>query len=58
MLHEFLIENREDILALARAKVAMRTARRPTELDLDKGFPCSSNSSSNGGRPAQVTRNR
>ncbi len=39
MLHEFLDENRDEIIARARAKVAARVAPRPTEDELTKGIP-------------------
>lgn len=39
MLHEFLTLHREDIIARTRAKVATRTAPRPTEAELEYGVP-------------------
>ena len=39
MLHEFLSANRDEIIARTRAKVANRTAPRPTETELENGIP-------------------
>ena len=39
MLHEFLAANREEIIARTRAKVAARSALRPTEDELTNGIP-------------------
>lgn len=39
MLHEFLTANREELIARCRAKVAKRTAPRPTEPELKHGIP-------------------
>ena len=39
MLVEFIIANREQLVALARAKVAKRLAPRPTERELTSGVP-------------------
>jgi signal transduction histidine kinase len=39
MLHEFLAANREVIIARTRAKVAARSALRPTEDELTNGIP-------------------
>ena len=39
MLHEFLTLHREEIIALTREKVAVRTAPRPTEAELEHGIP-------------------
>ncbi|MEO6027204.1 MAG: HAMP domain-containing sensor histidine kinase [Candidatus Binatia bacterium] len=39
MLHEFLSENREDIIARTRAHVAKRPAPRATNAELDHGIP-------------------
>ncbi len=39
MLHEFLSENRVAIIARTRAKVAARSAPRPTEAELQHGIP-------------------
>lgn len=39
MLHEFITENREEIIARTRAKVAARAAPRATEEELRNGVP-------------------
>jgi signal transduction histidine kinase len=39
MLHEFLTLHRDEIIARTRAKVATRTAPRPTEAELEHGVP-------------------
>jgi signal transduction histidine kinase len=39
MLHEFLQAHRGEIIALTRAKVAARSAPRPTENELENGVP-------------------
>jgi signal transduction histidine kinase len=39
MLHEFLTVHRDEIIARTRAKVATRTAPRPTEAELKHGVP-------------------
>ena len=39
MLHEFLTANREELIERCRAKVAKRTAPRPTEPELKHGIP-------------------
>ena len=39
MLHEFLTSNHQEILARARAKIAVRPAPRPTEAELRDGVP-------------------
>lgn len=39
MLHEFLVENREEIIDRARAKIAQRAAPRPTEAEFVNGVP-------------------
>jgi signal transduction histidine kinase len=39
MLHEFLTLHREEIIGLTRQKVALRTAPRPTEAELEHGVP-------------------
>src|SRR5688572_14943469 len=39
MLHEFLTLHRDDIIARTRAKVAVRTAPRPTKAELVNGVP-------------------
>ena len=39
MLHEFLTLHREEIIARTRAKVATRTAPRPTAAELEHGVP-------------------
>ena len=39
MLHEFITANRDDIIARTRAKVAKRTAPRPTPEELKNGVP-------------------
>lgn len=39
MLHEFLAENREELIERCRAKVARRIAPRPTEPELKHGIP-------------------
>jgi signal transduction histidine kinase len=39
MLHEFLSENREEIVARARRKVAGRPAPRPTAAEMEHGVP-------------------
>jgi signal transduction histidine kinase len=39
MLHEFLTEHRDEIIALCRAKVATRRAPRATEGELEHGVP-------------------
>ena len=39
MLHEFLTKNTPEIIALSRAKVAMRTSPLPTEAELKNGVP-------------------
>lgn len=38
-LHEFIVENREELLRRARGKVAMRSAPRPTPAELTSGVP-------------------
>jgi signal transduction histidine kinase len=39
MLHEFLVNHRDEIVALTRLKVATRAAPRPTEAELQYGVP-------------------
>ncbi len=39
MLHEFIAANRSDLVARTRAKVAQRSAPRPTDEELEKGIP-------------------
>lgn len=39
MLHEFIAENREEIIKRCRAKVAMRSVPPPTDTELDHGVP-------------------
>jgi signal transduction histidine kinase len=39
LLHEFLTVHREDLIARTRAKVALRTAPRPTAAELEHGVP-------------------
>src|SRR5580700_1366099 len=39
MLHEFLTQNRDEIIARARTKVAARSAPRVTEEELKNGVP-------------------
>ena len=39
MLHEFLTLHRDELIARTRAKVAKRTAPRPTEAELEHGVP-------------------
>ena len=39
MLHEFLADNRDQLIARCRAKVAKRRAPRPTEAELAHGIP-------------------
>jgi signal transduction histidine kinase len=39
MLHEFLSANRDELIARCRAKVAKRSAPRPTEAELQHGIP-------------------
>ena len=39
MLHEFLSANRDELVARCRAKVAKRSAPRPTEAELKHGIP-------------------
>ena len=39
MLHEFLVANRDEILARSRAKLAGRVAPTPTAAELDNGLP-------------------
>ena len=39
MLFEFISANREQLIALARARVAKRLAPRPTERELTSGVP-------------------
>ena len=39
MLHEFLTENRDDLVARCRAKVGARRAPRPSEAELRHGVP-------------------
>jgi hypothetical protein len=39
MLHQFIRANREELIARARAKVASRSAPRPTEDDVKHGVP-------------------
>jgi signal transduction histidine kinase len=39
MLHEFLINHRDEIVALTRLKVSTRAAPRPTEAELQYGVP-------------------
>ena len=39
MLNEFVRENREEIIARCRARVAQRMAPRPTQLELEHGIP-------------------
>jgi hypothetical protein len=39
MLHEFIAENREEIIKRCRAKVAMRSIPPPTETEIDHGVP-------------------
>jgi signal transduction histidine kinase len=39
MLHEFLVEQRDAIIARARAKVAERAAPRATDEELERGIP-------------------
>jgi signal transduction histidine kinase len=38
-LHQFISENREDLISRTRAKVALRLAPRPTEEELKNGVP-------------------
>jgi signal transduction histidine kinase len=39
MLHEFVTANREELIARTRARVAQRSAPRPTQQELDTGIP-------------------
>jgi hypothetical protein len=39
MLHEFLTENRRELIARCKAKVVARRSPRPSEVDLDHGVP-------------------
>jgi hypothetical protein len=39
MLHEFVTVNREEIITRCRAKVATRSAPRPTKSEIDHGVP-------------------
>jgi signal transduction histidine kinase len=39
MLHEFVTANREEVIARTRAKVARRSAPRPTRRELETGVP-------------------
>lgn len=39
MLHEFVAANRDELIARTRAKVAGRSAPRPTQRELDSGVP-------------------
>jgi signal transduction histidine kinase len=39
MLHQFVTANRQDIIARTRAKVARRSAPRPTQRELETGVP-------------------
>jgi signal transduction histidine kinase len=39
VLHEFLTQNRAEIIARTRAKVAARSAPRPTDEELENGIP-------------------
>ena len=39
MLHEFITENRDEIIRRCRAKVAMRSIPPPTEAEIDHGVP-------------------
>ena len=39
MLHEFVTANREQVIARTRAKVARRSAPRPTQRELETGVP-------------------
>ena len=39
MLHQFLTENRDEIIARTRLKLAFRSAPRPTEAELEHGVP-------------------
>ena len=39
MLHAFIADNRNELIARARTKVASRSAPRPTEEELDNGIP-------------------
>jgi signal transduction histidine kinase len=39
MLHEFLYENRTELIARCRAKVALRPAPRPTPREMEHGIP-------------------
>jgi len=39
MLHDFITEHRNDIIARCRAKIASRPAPRPTDDELEYGVP-------------------
>jgi signal transduction histidine kinase len=39
MLHEFIAANRDEILARCRARLALKTAPRPSESELEHGVP-------------------
>ena len=39
MLHEFITANRSEIIARCRAKIASRSAPRPTDVELEHGVP-------------------
>ncbi|HSA54197.1 MAG TPA: hypothetical protein VLE53_00780 [Gemmatimonadaceae bacterium] len=39
MLHQFLTENRDVLVARCRAKVGARRAPRPSEAELEHGVP-------------------
>src|SRR5438552_5096814 len=39
MLHEFLTLNRDELISRCRAKVAKRSAPKPTEIELRNGIP-------------------
>lgn len=41
MLSEFIEKNRDEIVARSRARVAVRSAPRPTDTELNEGFLCS-----------------
>src|SRR5579863_8168030 len=39
MLHQFITENRSEIIDRCRAKIASRPAPRPTDVELEHGVP-------------------
>ena len=55
MLHEFVAENREEIICRCRAKVSARSVPPPTQAEIDHGVPLFLNQLVDALRPGHVS---